>query len=135
MKTNRTVKTETYEEKIVKTEVERLQEESLTTSSLYILLLEALGLEIIKDRPSQSLTTPFYIRCSYEQALKINKNYRFNTKICGENTWKIGIEGIDNRDLADDHLIPSTAEDRKEDQTKKAEEWIDILIDAAWERG
>ncbi|NQV14979.1 hypothetical protein HQ531_05920 [bacterium] len=135
MKTSKTQITETRELQAARMHLEIVEEQSNTASSLYLLLLEALGLEILNTSWIQPLKNPFYIRCSYEQVLKFNKQPRFNIERCGKNIWKIGIEGIDNNLSVEDPWISRTAKNGKEVHDNLAGYWIDMMIESSLGEG
>jgi hypothetical protein len=106
---------------------EREQFEFWDDPSMIILMMDALGVEIISETGYLPVAAPFYIKGSFKSAKKLSKSQNFDVVLCAENIWRIGLKGFDYPFIDDFHMIPLLAETRKQEPTKRAEEWADMM--------
>ncbi len=100
--------------------------------SILILFLDSLGLEIINDTGYLSLAGPLYVRCKIEIAQKIRKSMHFDVGLCGDDIWRISIAGMDHPLIDDPNMISWMVENRKEFPTRRAEAWLDMVIEDSY---
>jgi hypothetical protein len=97
--------------------------------AMLILFLDSFGLEIINDTGYLPLDGPLYVKCNFEIAKRIQKSFHFNVALCGDNIWRISLDGMDHHIDDDPNMISWEVENRKEFPTRKAEEWLDMVIE------
>lgn len=118
------VPTKAGDEKTMESEYSKMWD----NPSMLILLMDAMGLEIIKDTEYLPLAGPVYVKCDIEIAQKLSKSFHFNVGLRGDNIFRISLDRMDYS-LFD---YPSMIANRKEFPTSKAEHWLDMVIEDSY---
>jgi hypothetical protein len=100
--------------------------------SMLILLMDAMGLEIIKDTEYLPLAGPIYVKCEIEIAQKLRKSFHFDVGLCGDNVFRISLDRMDHPLGDDPSMIALMIANRKEFPTRKAEHWLDMVIEDSY---
>ena len=101
------------------------------TPNFLLLMLETFGIEFVDQDDSLISATPVFIRCSYEAAMKIGESDIFKVELCGDDLWRIKLQGVNYPHDADDYWVPWSVKNRKEQLTRKAELWLDMVIESS----
>jgi hypothetical protein len=100
--------------------------------SMLILFLDAMGLEIINDTGYMPLAGPLYVKCDIEIAQKLRKSFHFNIGLYSDNIFRISLETMDSRQGDDPSMVYWMLENRKEIPTRRAEDWLDMVIEDSY---
>jgi hypothetical protein len=126
---NETERTEIHTEDGDKSTVESEHTKMWDNPSMLILLLDSMGLEIIKDTGYLPLAGPLYVKCDIEIAQKLRKSFHFNIGLYGDNIFRISLETMDSPQGDDPSMVSWMLENRKEIPTRRAEHWLDMVIE------